>query len=54
MLSRGRSAAAVEEAARILVDLADPVDDVRGSAEYRRMLIPRLLEQAVREVEHAA
>ena len=54
MLSRGRTAVAVEEAARILVDLADPVDDVRGSAEYRRMLIPRLLEQAVREVEHAA
>ena len=26
---------------------ADPVDDVRGSAEYRRMLIPRLLSQAV-------
>jgi carbon-monoxide dehydrogenase medium subunit len=53
-LSRDRSPSAVEEAARILVELADPVDDVRGSAEYRRMLIPRLLEQAVREVERAA
>jgi aerobic carbon-monoxide dehydrogenase medium subunit len=53
-LSRDRSPSAVEEAARVLVELADPVDDVRGSAEYRRMLIPRLLEQAVREVELAA
>ena len=54
LLSRSRSEAAVEEAARMLVDLADPVDDVRGSAEYRRMLIPRLLEQAVRGLERSA
>lgn len=54
LLSRSRSEAAVEEAARMLVDLADPVDDVRGSAEYRRMLIPRLLGQAVSEVGQTA
>jgi carbon-monoxide dehydrogenase medium subunit len=46
--------ASLREAARILVDLADPVDDVRGSAEYRLMLIPRLLAQAVQEVERPA
>jgi carbon-monoxide dehydrogenase medium subunit len=53
MLSRDRSEAGVEHAARKLVGLADPVDDVRGSADYRRMLIPRLLRQALTEVEHA-
>lgn len=35
--------AAVAAAAALLVDAADPVDDVRGSADYRRRLIPRLL-----------
>lgn len=30
-----------------LVSLADPVDDVRGSAEYRRNLIPRLVKDAL-------
>jgi aerobic-type carbon monoxide dehydrogenase small subunit (CoxS/CutS family) len=32
---------------------ADPLDDVRGSAEYRRLLIPRLLLRAVRRAEAA-
>lgn len=41
---------AVEEAGRRLADLADPADDVRASADYRRLVIPRLLAQAVREV----
>ncbi len=35
--------AAIAAAAALLVDAADPVDDVRGSADYRRRLIPRLL-----------
>jgi len=30
---------------------ADPLDDVRGSAEYRRLLIPRLLLRALRRAE---
>ena len=34
---------AIAAAAALLVDAADPVDDVRGSANYRRRLIPRLL-----------
>lgn len=45
-----RSAALSEDAARragdMLAAAADPVDDVRGSAEYRRLVIPRMLVQA--------
>ncbi|MBN1210663.1 MAG: xanthine dehydrogenase family protein subunit M [Myxococcaceae bacterium] len=37
----------VAEAGRLLANAAAPVDDVRGSAEYRRMLIPRLLGRAL-------
>jgi carbon-monoxide dehydrogenase medium subunit len=35
--------AAVAAFAAELVAMADPVDDVRGSAEHRRQLIPRLI-----------
>ncbi|MCC7412031.1 MAG: FAD binding domain-containing protein [Gammaproteobacteria bacterium] len=40
-------AVAIERAGALLVDAADPVDDVRGSADYRRLLIPRLLGRAL-------
>jgi carbon-monoxide dehydrogenase medium subunit len=53
LLSNDRSDAALAEAGRRLVALSDPLDDVRGSAEYRRLLIPRLLARAVRAVEDA-
>ncbi|NMO16885.1 xanthine dehydrogenase family protein subunit M [Pyxidicoccus fallax] len=44
----------VAEAGRLLVRAATPLDDVRGSAEYRRMLIPRLLGRALSQArEHA-
>jgi len=33
--------------------LANPVDDVRGTAEYRKLLIPRMLTRAVREITSA-
>jgi len=39
---------AIAAAAELLVSRADPVDDVRASAAYRRALIPRLLRRAVR------
>lgn len=39
--------AAIERAGRILVEACDPVDDVRGSAEYRRRLVPRLVRRAI-------
>jgi carbon-monoxide dehydrogenase medium subunit len=40
----------INNAAKLLVDATDPVDDVRGSLEYRRMIIPGLLNRAVNEV----
>lgn len=38
---------AIEEAARVLQNAAHPIDDVRGTAEYRRKILAGLLEQAV-------
>ena len=49
-LDRDEGVAAV---GRALADLADPVDDVRASADYRRLVIPRLLLQLVREIRPA-
>ncbi len=40
-------AAAVSRTARLLQEAADPIDDVRGSADYRRRLIPGLVARAV-------
>jgi aerobic carbon-monoxide dehydrogenase medium subunit len=54
MLSAERSDAAIEGAAARLVARADPLDDVRASAEHRRRLIPRLLQRAVRALEAQA
>lgn len=53
ILSSDRSAAALARAGALLEQKADPLDDVRGSADYRRRLIARLLVSAVREVELA-
>jgi carbon-monoxide dehydrogenase medium subunit len=39
--------AAIAAAAERLAATADPVDDFRGSAEYRLMLIPELLKRAI-------
>jgi carbon-monoxide dehydrogenase medium subunit len=49
ILSSDMSHRAVTRAGDLLVSLADPVDDVRGSAAYRRLLIPRMLPRALRE-----
>lgn len=43
----------VRRAGELLQTAADPIDDVRGSAEYRRMLIPRMLERAFTEARAA-
>lgn len=51
LLSADRSDAAIARAGALLQARADPLDDVRGSADYRRLLIPRLLQRAVRELE---
>lgn len=44
----------VAEAGQLLAQAAAPIDDVRGTAEYRRLLIPRLLGRALSQArEHA-
>ncbi|MDP6588643.1 MAG: FAD binding domain-containing protein [Alphaproteobacteria bacterium] len=45
---------AVRDAAAILAEASDPIDDVRGSAEYRLMLVPRLLGRALAAAEGGA
>ncbi len=42
--------AAIAEAGRLFIEAADPVDDVRGSADYRKRLIPRLLGAGLAEL----
>ncbi len=37
----------VARAGALLAEAADPLDDVRGSADYRRRVIPRLLAKAI-------
>lgn len=54
LLSDDRSPGAVAEAGRLLEALADPLDDVRGTAAYRRALIPRLLARAVQAIAPAS
>jgi carbon-monoxide dehydrogenase medium subunit len=52
----GEARVAVETmrcAGELLMALANPVDDVRGTAEYRKLLIPRMLTRAVREITSA-
>ncbi len=43
--------AAIKRASDILRDQSDPLDDVRGTANYRRSLITGLLRRAVRQAE---
>jgi len=45
---------AIAAAAAILAAAADPVDDVRGTAGYRRMMIPVLTRRALRRAARAA
>ena len=47
MIGSELDAAVLARAGHIMAETIDPVDDVRGSAEYRRMLVPRLLSRAV-------
>jgi carbon-monoxide dehydrogenase medium subunit len=53
MLSASHSADTIRRAGELLTALANPVDDVRGTADYRKLLIPRLLARAVREITAA-
>jgi len=48
LLAQGRlSDAAAAQAGAALAAAADPTDDVRASAEYRRLAIPRMVARAV-------
>jgi carbon-monoxide dehydrogenase medium subunit len=38
---------ALAAACKTLAEACDPVDDFRGSGEYRRMLVPVLVRRAV-------
>lgn len=46
--------AAVAAFGDALAGLADPVDDVRGSAEFRLRLIPRMVAAAIRDVREGS
>ena len=46
--------ASMTKAAREIASACDPLDDVRGSSEYRLLLIPRLIEKAVMKVKAMA
>jgi aerobic carbon-monoxide dehydrogenase medium subunit len=54
VLSSAISDAALAQAGQLLSALADPIDDVRGSAEYRLMLIPRMLRRAMLDATAAS
>jgi len=45
--------AAAQRAAEMLVTDADPLDDVRASADYRRRVIPRMVVRAVARAREA-
>lgn len=45
------SDSAIDAAGALLLAASDPIDDVRGSANYRRLLIPRLVKRAIRAAE---
>jgi carbon-monoxide dehydrogenase medium subunit len=42
---------AIDRAAAALDARCDPIDDFRGSADYRRRIMPRLVRRAIREAE---
>ena len=50
ILSCSTSETALTRAGEALTALADPIDDVRGTAEYRRLLISRMLRRAMFDV----
>ncbi len=54
LLGTELDADAVHDAAAILAEASDPIDDVRGSAEYRLTLVPRLLGRALAAAEGGA
>ena len=54
ILSSDLSQSAAARAGDLLASLANPVDDVRGTAEYRKVLIPRMLSRALNDAVAAS
>jgi CO/xanthine dehydrogenase FAD-binding subunit len=54
ILSSDLSRSASTRAGDLLAALANPVDDVRGSAKYRKVLIPRMLARALHDAVAAS
>jgi len=54
LLGSALDAQAVRAASALLIKACDPMDDVRGSAEYRLMLVPRLLARALAAAQEGA
>jgi aerobic carbon-monoxide dehydrogenase medium subunit len=46
--------AAISAASEIIVKLASPISDARGSAEYRLAVLPRVLAKALKEAKAAS
>ena len=46
-----RDASAIAALGAALADLADPVDDVRGTSEFRLRLIPRMVAAAISDLD---
>ena len=51
LVSSALDDAALAKAGALLAAAADPIDDFRGSAEYRRKLVPRIVARAVRTAQ---
>lgn len=47
LIGSGLDDEAVQRAGEMLAQASDPVDDVRASADYRRLVIPRLVARAI-------
>jgi aerobic carbon-monoxide dehydrogenase medium subunit len=54
VLSSDTSPTAATRAGDLLASLANPVDDVRGTVEYRKLLIPRMLSRALNDAVAAS
>jgi carbon-monoxide dehydrogenase medium subunit len=54
ILSSDLSRSASTRAGDLLAALANPVDDVRGTAKYRKVLIPRMLARALHDAVAAS
>src|SRR4030065_655678 len=50
LAERAFSEATIAEAAQAAMDACTPIDDVRGSARYRKLMVRNLTKKALKEV----